>query len=78
MNDKCEVNITTRDRVLRAWENSMELVRDFKSYSEEIKDDPYIADMFQILLKMKVCMLQSSEKYCTSIRVNNFILLSVK
>lgn len=46
MNDIHEINITTRDRVLRAWENSMELVRDFKSYSEEIKDDSYIANIF--------------------------------
>lgn len=51
MNDKREVNITTRDRVLRAWENSMELVRDFKIYAEEIKDDPYIADMFSNFAK---------------------------
>lgn len=29
----------------------MELVRDFKSYSEEIKDDPYIADMFSNFAK---------------------------
>ncbi len=32
------VEITTRDRVLRAWENSMELVRDYQNYAEEIKE----------------------------------------
>ena len=36
---KYDVEITTRDRVMKAWENSMELVRDFESYSKEIKDD---------------------------------------
>ena len=51
MNDIHEINITTRDRVLRAWENSMELVRDFKSYSEEIKDDSYVANIFSNFAK---------------------------
>ncbi len=34
-----EVEITTYDRLLRAWENSMEMVRDFEMYSKRIEDD---------------------------------------
>ena len=43
---KYDVEITTRDRVMKAWENSMELVRDFESYSKEIKDDSAVAKIF--------------------------------
>lgn len=41
-----KVTITTRDRLLRAWQNSMELTRDFEIYSQEIKDDVKTAQMF--------------------------------
>lgn len=34
-----DITITTRDRVLRAWENSMELTRDFEMYSKLIPDE---------------------------------------
>ncbi len=34
-----EIKITTYDRLLRAWENSMELVRDYEMYSKRIEDD---------------------------------------
>ena len=30
------VKINTRDRLLRAWENSMELVLDYQTYKQEI------------------------------------------
>jgi len=33
-----EINITTYDRLLRAWENSMELVRDYETYSKRIDE----------------------------------------
>ena len=33
------VKINTRDRLLRAWENSMELVLDYQTYKQEIKDN---------------------------------------
>lgn len=33
-----EIEITTYDRLLRAWENSMELVRDYEMYSKRIED----------------------------------------
>lgn len=38
MNEK-EIEITTYDRLLRAWENSMELVRDYEMYSKRIEDE---------------------------------------
>lgn len=41
-----EIVITTRDRVLRAWQNSTELVRDFENYAKEIADDRKTAEMF--------------------------------
>ena len=41
-----EIKITTRDRLLRAWENSMELVRDFETYSKEIEEDQVAAKVF--------------------------------
>lgn len=40
------VQITTRDKVMRAWENSMELTRDFELYSKQINDDPDTARIF--------------------------------
>lgn len=46
MSDKKELIITTRDRVLRAWQNTTELVRDFENYSHEIQDKKEIADLF--------------------------------
>jgi rubrerythrin len=37
--NKNEVEITTYDRLLRAWENSKEMVRDFEMYSKRIEDE---------------------------------------
>lgn len=34
-----EVELTTYDRLIRAWENSKELVRDYEMYSKRIEDD---------------------------------------
>lgn len=48
-----DIKITTRDRILRAWENSMELTRDFKIYSEEIKDDDEVAEIFSEFAKQE-------------------------
>lgn len=45
MNDKNGFEISTRDRVLRAWENSVELVRDFQLYADEA-DDKKISEYF--------------------------------
>lgn len=33
------VEYTAYDRLLRAWENSMELVRDYEMYSKRIEDE---------------------------------------
>lgn len=41
-----DITINTRDRLLRAWENSMELVRDFECYSKEIEDNDQVANVF--------------------------------
>lgn len=46
MPDKNGLNITSRDRVLRAWENSTELVRDFQSYANDTEHNPKLAKMF--------------------------------
>ncbi len=41
-----EIEITTYDRLLRAWENSMELVRDYEMYSKRIEDKK-VKDVFK-------------------------------
>ena len=41
-----DVKITTYDKLLRAWQNSMELVRDFEVYSKEVKDNDEARDAF--------------------------------
>lgn len=41
-----DITITPRDRLLRAWENSMELVRDFECYSVEIENNPELSKTF--------------------------------
>lgn len=40
------VKITERDRLMKAWENSMELVRDFEIYSKEIHTNHDMAVVF--------------------------------
>ena len=34
-----EIEYTTYDRLLRAWESSMEMVRDFEMYSKRIENE---------------------------------------
>lgn len=34
-----EIEYTEYDRLLRAWENSMEMVRDFEMYSKRVDDN---------------------------------------
>lgn len=41
-----EIEITTYDRLLRAWENSMELVRDYEMYAKRIEDN-HVKDVFK-------------------------------
>lgn len=38
-NELPEIEYTTYDRLLRAWENSMELVRDFEMGSKRVEDE---------------------------------------
>jgi len=40
-----DIHISTRDRVLRAWQNSMEAVRDYKRYANEVSD-PTVSALF--------------------------------
>lgn len=40
-----DIHISTRDRVLRAWQNSMEAVRDYKRYANEVSD-PAVSALF--------------------------------
>ena len=42
-----EITITTRDRILRGWQNATELVRDLETYSKEIKDNTEAAALFK-------------------------------
>lgn len=46
MNSKNGFAITNRDMALRAWQDSTELVRDYQTYSKEIKDDKELAELF--------------------------------
>jgi len=39
MEDMNDVKITSYDRLMRAWENSKELARDFEVYSKRVDDD---------------------------------------
>lgn len=44
--DRHRIEITVRDRLLRAWENSMELARDFEGYSDEFSFEEDYARVF--------------------------------
>ena len=39
MDTKNGFTITNRDHVLRAWQNSTELVRDYQAYAHELEED---------------------------------------
>ena len=39
MDSKNGFTITNRDHVLRAWQNSTELVRDYQAYAHELEED---------------------------------------
>lgn len=41
-----EINITTRDKLMHAWQDSMDLVRDFEVHSHEIADDRTVSQVF--------------------------------
>lgn len=44
--EESEIEFTTYDRLLRAWENSMEMVRDFEMYSKRV-DDKEVCEVFK-------------------------------
>lgn len=46
MGNQKEIVITTRDKLLRSWENSKELSGILKINSKEIEDDPRVAELF--------------------------------
>lgn len=46
MEEMNDVKITSYDRLMRAWENSMELTRDFEVYSKRV-DDEELKDVFK-------------------------------
>lgn len=46
MDAKYKIEITTRDRLLRAWQNSMELVRDLETYAKDAAGDQKAAALF--------------------------------
>ncbi len=47
MDSKNGFTLTNRDYVLRAWQNSTELVRDYQSYAQELEgDDQQLAKLF--------------------------------
>ena len=47
MNNHNSVHITSRDRLMRAWQNSMELVRDYQFYADETANHPEITAVFR-------------------------------
>lgn len=46
LENKNEFVITPRDRVLRAWQNSTELVRDYQLYAKETKEEKKLSELF--------------------------------
>ncbi len=44
--DRHRIEVTVRDRLLRAWENSMEMARDFEGYSHEFNEDERYSKIF--------------------------------
>lgn len=47
MHENHQVKITTYDRLLRAWQNSMEMTRDFETNSKSIEDNEDVKQMFK-------------------------------
>lgn len=46
MQQKHKIEITTRDRVMRAWENSMDLARNYELCAKDIQDNSEAAQAF--------------------------------
>ncbi|WP_312353586.1 rubrerythrin [Aminipila sp.] len=44
--DNYKIKVDTRDRLLRAWEISQELGKDFEQYSKQTQDDERVSQLF--------------------------------
>ena len=64
MDTKNGFTITNRDHVLRAWQNSTELVRDYQAYAHELEED----NCFPSLRKMKRNMPQNCLIFCADMK----------
>lgn len=42
------IHLSSRDRVLRAWQNTMEAIRDYQLYAKDV-EEPAISDLFSRL-----------------------------
>ena len=49
MQTKHKLNITPRDRLLIAWETSMNLVRTYQAYADETVEDGEVSALFREL-----------------------------
>ena len=45
--DRHRISTTVRDRLLRAWEDSMEMAKEFESYADEYSGEPQYRDVFK-------------------------------
>lgn len=69
MDTKNGFTITNRDHVLRAWQNSTELVRDYQAYAHELEEDSSaLANCFPSLRKMKRNMPQNCLIFCAGMK----------
>lgn len=47
METKMNFTVDTRDRVLRAWENSVQMTRDFKIFAKQIEEPCRAKELFE-------------------------------
>ena len=53
MNEKHDLNITPRDRLMYAWEVSMSLVRVYRSYAAESAEDAAASQLFEEIARQE-------------------------
>lgn len=63
-----QIKITTYDRLLRAWENSMEAVRDFQSYADLTEDNDKAKQAFYDFAEKVQSKRQNFVIYCLNTR----------
>ncbi|MCI8341879.1 MAG: rubrerythrin [Firmicutes bacterium] len=44
--ENCDIEFTTYDRLLKSWENSMEMTREYSIYSKDKENDPKVREVF--------------------------------